>query len=57
MKRYFIKLINNEKIEISEKNYIDYLVNKNDYMTVLTPRAELIIKYSQILFAYELFAE
>lgn len=57
MKRYYIKLINNEKLEISEKNYIDYLVNKNDYMTVLTPKAKLIIKYSQILFAYELLGE
>ena len=44
--KFFIKLISNQKIEISRKNYIDYVSNTNDYMTVLTPKAKLIIKYS-----------
>lgn len=52
--KFFIKLINNQKIEISRKNYVDYVANINDYMTVLTPKSKLIIKYSQILFAYTL---
>lgn len=53
--KYFIKLINNEKLEISFQNYLDYKNNVNDYMVVNSKNnIELIVKYNQIVLAYRL---
>lgn len=52
--KYFAKLINNEKIQISLDNFKQYKNSVNDYIAVDTPKATLYIKFSQILFVYEL---
>lgn len=53
--KYFIKLINNEKLEISRENFESYKNNINDYMVVISKnKIELIVKYSQIVLAYKI---
>lgn len=57
MSRYFFKLINNEKLEISDKEFENYINNVNTMQVVETLRSKVYIHNSQILFAYELDGE
>lgn len=53
--KYFIKMINNEKLQISKENFENYKNNINDYMIVISKsNIELIVKYSQIVLAYKI---
>lgn len=53
--KYFIKLINNEKLEISKENFEQYKNNINDYIVVVSKNnIELIVKYSQIVLGYKI---
>lgn len=55
MKQFYFKLINGEKILVSEEIFVKYMNYTNgDFYIVQTPVAKLYIQRSQIVLAYEM---
>lgn len=55
--KYFFKLINNEKLEVSFDEFTKYVNNVNTMQVIEKEHSRLFIMNNQILFAYTIRLE